>query len=153
MNGTEQNPPEDEHTPKGRLLLREKEVVKRLLLELKDARLRKLVASAQNGIEINSANLTREERELAKDLETSLNAFKQERREPKPPPSEEEVQLSVLRFLQDIPEIVGTDLKIYGPYKKEDVGSLPNQNAVALIRQGAAKEIEIRKVSIPQKTG
>jgi len=52
--------------------------------------------------------------------------------------------LSVVRFLQDIPEIVGTDLKIYGPFKKEDVGSLPNQNAYALVKQGAAKEIEVR---------
>jgi DNA replication initiation complex subunit (GINS family) len=35
------------------------------------------------------------------------------------------------------------DLKIYGPYKKEDIGSLPKQNAQALIKQGAAKSIDI----------
>jgi len=49
-----------------------------------------------------------------------------------------------LRFLQEIPEIVGVDLKIYGPYKKEDVGSLPAQNAQGLINQGAAKLIDVR---------
>jgi DNA replication factor GINS len=49
-----------------------------------------------------------------------------------------------VRFLQDIPEIVGTDLKIYGPYKKEDVGSLPMQNAQALIKQAAARSVEVK---------
>jgi len=53
----------------------------------------------------------------------------------------------VVRFLQDIPEIVGTDLRIYGPYKKEDVGSLPTRNAQALIKQGAAKPIDISGLS------
>jgi len=72
LDGGDQNPPSDEHTAKGRLLLKEKEVVKRLLRELKEARLRKLLASAQIGKEINTANLTQEERNLAKDFESSL---------------------------------------------------------------------------------
>ena len=54
--------------------------------------------------------------------------------------------MTVVRFLQDIPEIVGVDLKIYGPYKKEDVGSLPRENAHALIMQGAAMQIEVKGV-------
>ena len=153
LAGQEQNPPTDEHTAKGRLLLKEKEVVQRLLLELKEARLRKLLASARDGKEINNTNLTQEERKLAIGFEESLHAFNLGKPEPqpKPPISEETVQLSVLRFLQDIPEIVGTDLKIYGPYKKEDVASLPNQNAIALVKQGAAKEIEVRGILGPQK--
>ena len=151
LDGADQNPSGDEHTAKGRLLLKEKEVVKRLLRELKEARLRKLLASAQIGKEINTANLTQEERNLAKDFGSSLQAFNQGKYEPRPSASEETVELSVLRFLQDIPEIVGTDLKIYGPYKKEDVGSLPSQNAIALIKQGAAKEIEVRGIPDPQK--
>lgn len=56
------------------------------------------------------------------------------------------MELSVVRFLDNVPEIVGVDLKIYGPYKKEDVGSLPNQNARALIKQGLAKEIDVKRV-------
>ena len=151
LNGADQNVPADEHTAKGRLLLKEKEVVKRLLLELRGARLRKLLASAQIGKEINTANLTQEERNLAKDFESSLQVFNQGKHEPRPPAAEEIVDLSVLRFLQDIPEIVGTDLRIYGPYKKEDVGSLPSQNAIALVKQGAAKEIEVRGMPEPQK--
>jgi DNA replication factor GINS len=143
IHATEQETePPDEHTAKGRLLLKEKEMVTRLLRELKGARLRKLLAVAQTGKSINDANLTQEERELAKNFDKSLQTFNQAK--PKPSQTEEPVELSVLRFLQDIPEIVGTDLRIYGPYKKEDVGSLPRQNAVALVKQGAAKEIEVR---------
>lgn len=140
----------DEHSAKGRLLLKEKEVTYRLLRELKKVRLRKLLALAQNGEPISEVNLTEEERKLARDFTHSLQAFNQEKPNPKTSVPET-AELSLLRFLQDIPEIVGTDLKIYGPYKKEDVGSLPNQNAIALVKQGAAREIEVRGITGSQK--
>lgn len=147
VSGTEQEDASaDEHTVKGRLILKDKQVVDRLLRELKEVRLRKLLVVAQNGEAIDDANLTEEEKKLARDFNQSLQAFDQDKRRPKPSVSEEKVELSVLRFLQDIPEIVGTDLRIYGPYKKEDVGSLPNQNAIALVKQGVAKEIDVRGV-------
>jgi DNA replication initiation complex subunit (GINS family) len=56
-------------------------------------------------------------------------------------------ELGIVRFLQNIPEIVGTDLRIYGPYNKEDVGSLPIENARALVKQGAAKPIDVKGLS------
>ncbi len=152
LHATEQETePPDEHTAKGRLLLKEKEMVTRLLRELKGARLRKLLALAQTGKPINDANLTQEERELAKNFDKSLQTFNHSKPTPKASQAEEPVELSVLRFLQDIPEIVGTDLRIYGPYKKEDVGSLPKQNAVALVKQGAAKEVEVRGIPVRQE--
>jgi len=153
LAGTEQEDAStDEHTIKGRLLLKEKEIVNRLLRELKEVRLRKLLSLAQNGREINDANLTEEERKLARTFEQSIETFDREKPTTKPAVIEETVELSVLRFLQDIPEIVGTDLRIYGPYKKEDVGSLPNQNAIALVKQGVAKEIEVRHVASAQRS-
>ena len=48
----------------------------------------------------------------------------------------------VLRFLQDIPAIIGSDMKTYGPFLAEDVGSLPDENAKILVRQGLAKLVE-----------
>jgi DNA replication factor GINS len=39
----------------------------------------------------------------------------------------------VLRFLQEVDEILGADLKKYGPFKPEDVATLPYENAQALI--------------------
>ena len=142
----------DEHTVKGRLALREKEIVTRLLHELKQARTRKLLLLAQTGEAIDDANLTEEERGFVKEFDKSLQILSQSKIETKPLENEEEtIELSVVRFLQDIPEIVGTDLKMYGPYKKEDIGSLPAQNAQALVKQGAAREIEVRGISKPGK--
>jgi len=153
IGGTEEEDASaDEHTAKGRLLSKEKEIVIRLLRELKEARLRKLLALPQNGEAINDVNLTEEEKKLAKEFAQSVEAFNQDKLRPKPSVAEETVELSVVRFLQDIPEIVGTDLRIYGPYKKEDVGSLPNQNAIALVKQGAAKEVEVRGIVEAQKS-
>jgi len=148
LNGLEQDSASLEaHTLQGRLTLKEKEVVTRLLRELKEARLQKLVSITKRQGDMDATGLTDEEKTLVKGIEDSMKAFGQGRNEPArtgDAASEEPIELSVVRFLQDIPEIVGTDLKIYGPYKKEDVGSLPNQNARALVMQGAAKEIEVR---------
>jgi DNA replication factor GINS len=140
----EENASSDEHTVKGRIGLKEKEVVSRLLTELKETRLRKLVALARDGGNIIDTHLTQEESTFLTELKQSLQTLNQAKAESKAAEPEETVELSVVRFLQDIPEIVGTDLKLYGPYKKEDVGSLPEQNAKALVKQGAAKEIEVR---------
>jgi DNA replication initiation complex subunit (GINS family) len=51
----------------------------------------------------------------------------------------------VVRFLQAVPAIMGIDMKTYGPFKPEDVVSLPVENAENLIRRGIAKEVEIRE--------
>jgi DNA replication factor GINS len=134
----------DENSVTGRLALKEKKMCDRLFRELKDIRLRKLLEIAQKGETIDETNLTEEEKEFVKAFGKSMQNLSHAKVEAKPAPLEEKVELSVVRFLQDIPEIVGTDMRIYGPYKKEDVGSIPNHNAQALVRQGAAKEIEVR---------
>jgi len=50
-------------------------------------------------------------------------------------------ELVVVRFVQDVPQIIGVDLKTHGPFKAEDIASLPKENAEALIKQGLAKAI------------
>lgn len=39
----------------------------------------------------------------------------------------------VVRFLKEVDEIVGADLEKYGPFKPEDIATLPYENAQALI--------------------
>ncbi|OFX16806.1 hypothetical protein A3K71_04505 [archaeon RBG_16_50_20] len=137
----------DTHTIQGRLLIKEKEIAGRLLGELREARLRKIIENAKNGNAITTDGLTDEEQDLANRLNNSLASFKAKQTEiKKEQSSQTETDLVVVRFLQDIPEIVGVDLKIYGPYRKEDVGSLPAQNAQGLVRQGAARLIEVRGI-------
>jgi len=47
----------------------------------------------------------------------------------------------VLRFLKEVDEIVGVDLERYGPFKPEDIATLPYENAQALITKKAATKI------------
>ncbi len=138
----------DPHTLQGRLLIREMEIVGRLLDELREKRLRKILENAKNGLSVAEDGLTAEEQTLAHTLNSSLTNLREKTVERESvSPTLEHTELTVVRFLQDIPEIVGTDLRIYGPYMKEDVGSLPTQNAQALIKQGAAKSIDIKGLS------
>lgn len=138
----------DARTIQGSLIVNEKEIVKRLLGELKRTRLEKIVNAAKEGTAMDTDYLTEEERTLVKQFNESLTSYNEREKEKTPSVIPEDItELSLVRFLKDIPEIVGVDLKIYGPYKKEDVGSLPNQNAQALIKQGVAKQIDFKRVS------
>lgn len=49
---------------------------------------------------------------------------------------------AILRFLKDVPKLIGVDLKSYGPFLAEDVASLPHENAELLIKQGLGKLVE-----------
>jgi DNA replication factor GINS len=50
----------------------------------------------------------------------------------------------VVRILKEIPAIIGSDMKAYGPFKAEDIATLPPENARVLIKQGVAAEIEVK---------
>jgi DNA replication factor GINS len=50
-----------------------------------------------------------------------------------------------IRFLRAVPAIIGIDMKTYGPFKAEDLASMPVENAENLIRRGIAKEVEIQR--------
>ena len=47
----------------------------------------------------------------------------------------------VIRFLKDVDEIIGADLEKYGPFKSEDIATIPYENAQALITQNAATKV------------
>ena len=47
----------------------------------------------------------------------------------------------VIRFLQEVDEIVGADLEKYGPFKIEDIATIPYENAQALIAKNIAIKI------------
>jgi DNA replication factor GINS len=56
----------------------------------------------------------------------------------------EKPKQTLVRFLQEVPEIIGSDMKPYGPFRAEDVATLPTENARILISQGAAVEVETK---------
>jgi DNA replication factor GINS len=47
----------------------------------------------------------------------------------------------VIRFLGDVDEIVGADLEKYGPFKTEDIATIPYENAQALITKNIATKV------------
>ena len=47
----------------------------------------------------------------------------------------------VLRFLKEVDEIVGVDLEKYGPFKPEDIATIPYENAQALVTKKVATKI------------
>jgi DNA replication factor GINS len=49
----------------------------------------------------------------------------------------------VIRFLKEVDQIVGADLEKYGPYKSEDVATLPYENAQALIAKKLAMKVRL----------
>ena len=50
-----------------------------------------------------------------------------------------------IRFIKEFDEIVGVDLEKYGPFKPEDIATIPNENAQALISNGVALKVRIEE--------
>ena len=55
----------------------------------------------------------------------------------------EDYQYTLIRFLEDTPQIIGVDLLIYGPFEKEDVANLPEKNARILISEKLAELLRV----------
>lgn len=47
----------------------------------------------------------------------------------------------VVRFLQEVDEILGADLEKYGPFKIEDVATIPYENAQALLSKNIVTKV------------
>ena len=50
-----------------------------------------------------------------------------------------------VRFIKEFDEIVGVDSEKYGPFKPEDIATIPNENAQALISNGIALKVRIEE--------
>ncbi|MFQ6052862.1 MAG: hypothetical protein ACE5OO_01350 [Candidatus Bathyarchaeia archaeon] len=140
----------DRGSMRGKIAEREKENAERMLRELLQLRSRKIVVSELGGAAIAAAVLTPEEKRFHADLRRLLADHSERlkgiwtgrapRAEARTPPRS---RLKVVRFVEALPAIIGIDMKTYGPFKPEDVASIPAENAENLIRRGIAKEVEI----------
>lgn len=114
-----------------------------LLTQLMDRRLEKLTSRSN---QIQSTNLDPVERQAYEDLSDTLLQYGElkedllQGREPSSSRVRERTPVLV-RFVKDVPSIIGVDLKTHGPFLREDVAKLPAENAQSLIRQGAAVQI------------
>lgn len=139
----------DEKTTRAKLLTHESKNVQKMTQELVLLRHEKTVKKALTGEAIPTEGLTEEEGKLAKDVVHPFESFQillkailtgrmpQLERMEKP-------KKKVLRFTKEIPAIIGADMKTYGPFKPEDIASLPQENAKILVKQGVAVEVEVK---------
>ena len=139
----------DEKTTKAKLMKRELKNVKSMSKELFQCRQDKVRKKALDGEIVPKEVLTEEEEKLygeifplAESYQSYLKEILQGRlsRIEK----EEKPKKMLVRFVQEIPAIVGSDMKTYGPFKPEDIATLPTENARILIKQGVAVEVEAK---------
>ena len=160
----------DDKTVRARLLQEESRNVKTLSEELIRLRYEKVLEKAKAGEPMPTEGLALEEEKLFKDAGYSAETFanflkdvlsgkssdvKTSNAEETP---NEDIKdslgedrtavvggrKSVLRFVQSVPGIIGADMKPYGPFKPEDVASVPVENAKVLVKQGLAVEVEVK---------
>ena len=133
---------------RGSLLRREVEVVERMVRRLLELRVRKIVSMVAEGVKPPAERLTPEERRVMDSLSEAMEEFRgmveavlmgRAPRAPAGKPS----GVKMVRILKPLPQIVGSDMKVYGPFKPEDIVLLPERDAENLIRGGAAVEVEV----------
>ena len=115
-----------------------------LLGQLLEKRIEKMEQIGDQGLQVQVSPLERWFLEEYTNLAQHLSRVRELLiRGKEPPISPEKKRGTVLvRFLKDVPSIIGVDLKAHGPFLKEDIASLPWENADPLIRQGTAVEIQ-----------
>ncbi|MHA1784294.1 MAG: DNA replication complex subunit Gins51 [Candidatus Helarchaeota archaeon] len=115
-----------------------------LLNDFLKVRLNKLICLTIEGIQIEKSHLMTEEKKVIETIKNIMNNFYKSFQIKTG--AEEETQelgtrtskIVIVRLLQDIEQIVGVDLKNYGPFKKEDIATLPEKNAISLIEKNVA---------------
>jgi DNA replication factor GINS len=141
----------DEKMVRAKLLRRESQNVKKMVKELVHMRYEKALKKTMNGEVIAKEVLTHEEEKLLGEVSPSLESYQTllkdivNGRSPRLSVKEEKPKTIILRFIQEIPAIIGADMKTYGPFKPEDIASLPIENARILIKQGVAIEVETKE--------
>jgi DNA replication factor GINS len=158
----EENKILDKKSIKVNLLEHESQNVNRMLKELLRTRYKKLVRTITQSQEMPLDLLTLEEAEMCKSFVAFSDAYQKFAKNLmqgqaakidarveniKVDDAKMEAQAShkrvALRFIKNIPTIIGADMKTYGPFVAEDVASIPVENAKMLVKQGLAVSVEV----------
>lgn len=139
----------DEKTVRAKLLRRESQNVKKMARELVQLRYEKTLKKIVSGEIAAKEALTYEEEKMLGEVLPSVESYQTLLKDilgGRSPRTEvkEKPKIIIIRFLQEIPAIIGVDMKTYGPFKPEDIASLPIENARILIKQGIAVEVEAK---------
>jgi len=138
----------EKRTLKTSLLRQEVRNASFMIRELIRIRNHKIVTRMVRGAEIDKGAMTPEEQVIyskTSNLTEMIRTFSKDiiRGQVVEPKLEVEKKKMILRFLKEVPGIVGSDLKTYGPFKEEDVAALPAENSKILVKQGLAERVEV----------
>jgi DNA replication factor GINS len=140
----------DEKSLHAQLFAQEQDRTGRLLAGLAELRFRKLSRATLSGEQPSVELLTSEEESMTADLasaKSALDSLLKAVLGGRTPHGEAQVidrrpKKTMVRFLQNLPAIVGANAQVYGPFKAEDVATLPEENAESLIKRGIALRVE-----------
>jgi DNA replication initiation complex subunit (GINS family) len=148
----EENRMLDKKTVKASLLEHELERVKCMLQELVWTRYKKLVALVTESQKTPSGLLAVEEETMCAgflSFAESYQKFAEKLLRGQVSSQVSKVDIKkvrkrvALRFIKNIPAVIGADMKTYGPFMVEDVASVPVENAKILVKQGLAELVEV----------
>jgi DNA replication initiation complex subunit (GINS family) len=78
-----------------------------------------------------------------KDLETPVVESTKEKSKEKQPKQVPHYKYTLIRFNNPSPPLVGIDGINYGPFEENDIASMPSKNAIILIYEKLAEEIDV----------
>jgi DNA replication initiation complex subunit (GINS family) len=142
----------DKKTVKSALLEHELKRVKCMLKELIWARYKKLVSLVSESRKLPSGLLADEEESLCTGFLSFAESYQKfadklligqvSTKVPKVAVKKARRRVT-LRFVKDVPAVIGADMKTYGPFMVEDVASVPVENAEILVKQGLAEKVDL----------
>lgn len=133
----------DEKSLKAKLLSEELRRIGELFNQLLDHRVRKMESQTNLDQATMLESVERDAYHAISDIQRDYQNFAEgviHGRERTTTPGSDPKTI-LLRFVKDVPSIIGVDLKTHGPFQREDIASLPRENAESLVRQGTAVEV------------
>lgn len=118
--------------------------VKALVEDIFNRRERKIINQAIITVrtKIPPENLTEEEKEFFDDLVKTIG---ERRKKTLGEILSEKKEGNLVVFKEDVPQFVGSDEKVYGPFKKGDKAKLPEENVKILKEKGVVEEFKDEK--------
>ncbi len=139
----------DQKNLKATLLEHEAANVRRMLGELLWARYKKLVKLTTKNQKLSTELLAFEEAQIFESFVPFTEAYQKFSKgllqgQATAESSQQDAHKRItLRFSKNIPQIMGSDMKAYGPFIVEDIASLPIQNAKVFVKQGLAVIVDV----------
>jgi DNA replication factor GINS len=128
----------------GLLLEAELSNLRFILKSLLQHRVKKIIAMILASETIDHSLLTRQEQRFVEQITRSLRSVMMLEEDLfAPMESDSSSSLTLVRFLEDYPQIAGVDLKTYGPFRADDLAVLPLENARGIMRRNGAEPVVI----------